>query len=41
MEEEAAGLFSYPAEVLPQNQRTEHILEQRRLMEKLKQDKLE
>ena len=41
MDEDQAGLFSYPAEVLPNNTRTEHILEQRRLMEKLKQDKLE
>jgi len=27
MEDDQAGLFTYPAEVLPANNRTEHILE--------------
>lgn len=41
MEDLETSKFSYPAEILPNNQRTDAILEQRRMMEKLRQDKLE
>jgi hypothetical protein len=41
MMEEEPSPFTYPAEVLPQNSRTDAILEQRRMLEKMRQDKLE
>jgi hypothetical protein len=41
MLDEEPSKFSYPAELLPKNPRTDAILEQRKQLEKMRQDKLE